>query len=208
MLRVRESLEVQDLTAIPPSIIPRINDGTLIPWRDAVAMFPKIPGVKTPNTIHEPLWLFWGERWHTERIIDVQPPRVLGSYRVLVPKVDSDGNDLGCLQPPEVAVPVGTYTGWNLRRADVGAEDELVSLVGSFIPFPATKKEREATGDPRPSLEERYGTHAEYVRRFTVECQRLQAAGWLIPEDAERLPKLHAERTREAFAKFDAALKK
>jgi len=126
---------------------------------------------------------------------------------VLVPKVDPDGNDLGCLQPPEVAVPVGTYTGWNLRSAEAGAEDELVSLVGSFIPFPASKKEREASGDPRASLEERYGTHAEYVRRFTAECQRLQAAGWLIPEDAERLPKLHAERTRAAFAKFDPSAK-
>jgi hypothetical protein len=192
----------------PPSIVPRINDGTLLPWRDALAGFPKIPGVKTPNVIHEPLWLFHGDRWHTERIIDVQPPRVLGSYRVLAPRVDPDGNDLGCLLPPEVAVPVGTYTGWNLRRATAGAEDELVSLTGSFLPFPVTKADREQTSDPRPSLQERYGTHAEYVRRFTAECQRLQAAGWLIPEDAERLPKLHADRTRTAFAKFDDAAKK
>jgi len=77
LLKARE--EELKGAAPQPSIMPRINDGTLIPWRDAVAMFPKIPGVKTPNTIHEPLWLFWGERWHTERIIDVQPPRVLGS---------------------------------------------------------------------------------------------------------------------------------
>jgi hypothetical protein len=190
---------------MPPSVMPRINDGTLLPWRDVAASFPKIPGVKRPEVIHEPLWLFLGERWHTERIVDLQPPRVLGSYRVLAPKVDADGNDLGCLQPPEVAVPVATYTGWNLRRAEAGAEDELVGLVGSYIPFPATKAEREQTGDPRASLEERYGSHAEYLRRFTAECRRLQAAGWLVAEDAERLPNLHAERTRPLFARFDAA---
>jgi hypothetical protein len=191
---------------MPASVVPRIADGTLIPWPRAVAVFPKIPGVNLPRTLREPFWLYWGERWPTERIADVQPPGVLGRYRVLVPRPDDNGIDQGCLLPPEVAVPVGTYTGWNLRRAEAGAEHELVSLVGSWIPFPATRQEREAAGDPRASLEERYGTHAEYLRRLTAECERLHRAGWLLAEDVERVTRLQAERTRPVFARFDPAL--
>jgi hypothetical protein len=188
-----------DGSPLPPSVMPRIADGTLVDWTQSATGFPNIPGVRYPEIIHEPLWLFRGPRWHTERIIDLQPPRVLGQYRVLVPKCDADGNDLGCLSPPEVTVPVATYTGWSLRRADVGAENELVSLTGSYIPFPVSDAEQKSSGDPRRSVQSRYGTHAAYVSRFTAECERLQAAGYLLAEDAERLAKVHAERVRSLF---------
>jgi hypothetical protein len=189
----------RDGDPLPPSAMPTIAEGTLVDWRQPANGFPNIPGVRYPEIINEPLWLFRGPRWHTERIIDVQPPRVLGQYRVLAPKSDADGNDLGCLLPPEVAVPVATYTGWNLRREDVGAANELVSLVGSYIPLHVTDAEQQQTGDPRRSVRSRYGTHAEYVARFTAECQRLHAAGYLTAEDAERLPKVHAERVKALF---------
>ncbi|MDZ4684455.1 MAG: alpha/beta hydrolase domain-containing protein [Planctomycetaceae bacterium] len=189
----------RDGAALPPSVVPRIADRTLVDWRQSGTGFPNIPGVRYPEIIHEPLWLFRGPRWHTERIIDVQPPQVLGHYRVLAPKCDADGNELGCLLPPEVAVPVATYTGWNLRRPEVGAANELVSLTGSYLPFPVTDADQKTLGDPRRSVQSRYGSHAEYVALFTAECQRLQAAGYLIVEDAERLPKLHGERVRVFF---------
>lgn len=193
----------RDGAPLPPSVVPRIADGTLVDWRQSSTGFPDIPGVKYPEVIHEPLWLFRGPRWHTERIIDVQPPRALGSYRVLAPKCDADGNDVGCLLPPEVAVPVATYTGWNLRREDVGATNELVSLTGSYIPFPVTDADQQSSGDPRRSVQSRYGTHAEYVARFLAECQRLQTAGYLLAEDVDRLPKLHAERVKALFVTSD-----
>lgn len=192
---------------LPASVMPRINERTLIPWQEAVALFPQIPGVTTPRTIREPYWLYWGERWASERVIDLLPPGVLAPYRVLVPRPDADGNDLGCLLPPEVAVPVATYTGWNLRRSEAGAAGELVSLQGAFIPFAATRQERVTAGDPRLSLEERYGYHAEYLRQFIDECERLREAGWLLAEDVERLSQRQAERTRPLFAKFDPAVK-
>jgi hypothetical protein len=194
----------RDGAPLPPSLVPRIADGTLVDWRQSATGFPNIPGVRYPEVIHEPLWLFRGPRWPTERIIDVQPPRVLGSYRVLAPKCDADGNELGCLLPPEVAVPIATYTGWSLRRQDVGATNELVSLTGSFIPFPVSDVDQKSAGDPRRSVQSRYGTHSEYVARFTAECERLQAAGFLLAEDAERLPKLHAERVKALFVTHDA----
>src|SRR5207249_1825738 len=131
-------------------------------------------------------------------IITVEPPRVLGRYVVRVPKSDPDGNDLGTLLPPEVAVPLATYTGWNLRRRDVGAEGMLASLTGSFVPFPRSRAEGESKGDPRPSLEERYGNFAEYRKQFAVACDELVKRRYLLKEDAQRLL-ANREKLRELF---------
>jgi hypothetical protein len=106
---------------------------------------------------------------------------------VLVPKSDADGNDRGTLLPPEVGVPLATYTGWNLRRRDAGAEGALASLAGSYLPFPATKKEREESGDPRRSVRERYKDFDAYRAAFADYCGRLVKQGYLLKEDADRL---------------------
>ena len=82
--------------------------------------------------------------------------------------------------------PLGTYTGWNLRRAGF-AEGELCSITGAFIPFARTRAERLARGDPRPSLEERYGTQNAYVAAVRAAADRLVAQRFLLPEDARRL---------------------
>src|SRR5262249_31475080 len=109
-----------------------------------------------------------------------------------------DGNDLGTLLPPEVGVPLATYTGWNLRRREAGAEGMLASLMGSYIPFPKTRQERQATGDPRESIEERYGTFEEYARRFTAACDELVRQRYLLTEDADRM-KGSRDKRRESF---------
>jgi len=106
-------------------------------------------------------------------------------YTVQMPLVDEDGNDLGGLRSPEVMVPVGTHTGWNLRRAGF-AEGDLASLAGSFVPFARTRAEREASGDPRHSIEERYASHEDYVRQVAEAARQLQAARFLLEEDADR----------------------
>ena len=77
---------------------------------------------------------------------------------------DADGNELAGIRSVELQVPIGTYTGWALRRAPF-AEGEDCALTGQFIPFARTRAERLASGDPRPSLEERYPTHADYVAK-------------------------------------------
>ena len=114
-----------------------------------------------------------------------------------MPHVDEDGNDLGGLRSPEVMVPVGTHTGWNLRRAGF-AEGDLASLAGSFVPFARTRAEREADGDPRRSIEERYASHEEYVRQMAEAVRQLQAAGFLLEEDAERY--VEAARSRDPLS--------
>ena len=195
----------RDGRAAPPSVYAKIADKTLVPWRQTSTGFPAIPGVRYPQVIQQPAYLDFGPRWESERIVDRQPPQVRGDYRVLVPRCGDDGNELDCLAPPEVAVPVATYTGWNLRSREAGAENELLSLRGSYFPFPVTKAERIAAQDPRQSLEERYGTLAEYLNRLHTECNRLKQQGYLLDEDVARIVKTQQARVKRLFDRVEAA---
>lgn len=190
---------VQHDTTPPPSVYPRFSDGTLVAPTVAATRFPTIPEVRFPEVIHAPLWLDHGPRWATERIIDLQPPVVRGQYAVFVPRCDPDGNELGCLSPPEVAVPTATYTGWNLRAADAGVAGELVSLTGASIPLSVTKEDRVRHGDPRPAVQERYTSPEDYQQRVTTVCAKLRDQRYLTAADAERLPKLFTDRVRPLF---------
>jgi len=78
-------------------------------------------------------------------------------------------------------MPLGTHTGWNVYRAQ---PDELADRDGSFIAFARTKTERKAAGDPRPSLEERYGSREAYVSKVRAAAQTLVAERLLLPADA------------------------
>src|SRR5262249_39429299 len=151
--------------------------------------FPAISGVRYPEVIQRPQALDLGPEFATRGIISIEPPRIVGNYVVKVPRSGPDGNDLGTLLPVEVAVPLATYTGWNLRRRDVGAEAMLVSLMGSYIPFAKTRADRERAGDPRPSIEERYGEFENYRKQFEKACQDLVGHRYLLAEDAEKLIK-------------------
>lgn len=187
-------------TPPPPSRYPTLREKTLTYYGQSSTRFPAIPNVRYPEVINEPNYLNFGKRWATERIIDYQPPRLIGRYSVLVPACGKDGNELGCLLPPEVGVPLATFTGWNLRRADAGPENELVGLNGSYIPFPVTKAERDEMGDPRLSLEERYGSQDEYMKRLRRYCQQLASDGYLLEEDADRVIERQDARAAERFA--------
>jgi hypothetical protein len=178
---------VRDGTAPPPGVYPRIDKGTLVDWRQKETGFPALPGVRYPEVIQNPSAFDYGPEFLTKGILSIDPPRVLGRYAVRVPKCGPDGNDLGTLLPPEVAVPLATHTGWNLRRRDAGAEAMLASLAGSYIPFAKTRAERQAAGDPRESIAERYGTFTEYRRRFSAACDELIQGRYLLREDADRL---------------------
>ena len=107
------------------------------------------------------------------------------AYVALVPQVDADGNEVAGIRLPPLAVPVATYTGWNLYAAPY-PEGELCDREGSYIPFAATRTEREAHRDPRLSLAERYGSHAAYVQKVAEVAQALVAERLLLPEDATR----------------------
>src|SRR5690606_26192683 len=114
------------------------------------------------------------------------------AYTVLVGRVDGDGNMLDGVRHPNLVVPIGTYTGWNLRREGFG-EGEQCAGTGSFIPFAATREERIRTGDPRPSLEERYPTHDAYVTGVRRAAEELVRERFLLPADAAEIVRLAEE---------------
>ncbi|MDF1859151.1 MAG: alpha/beta hydrolase domain-containing protein [Verrucomicrobiales bacterium] len=189
----------KDGTEPPPGMYPKIADGELVAWTQNATGFPEIPGIQYPGVIQQPSFLDFGLRWQEQGIVDRQPPLPRGDYRVRVPRSGPDGNDLGCLAAPEVAVPIGSYPGWRLLKPDAPAANQLFSLSGSYIPFPLTREEREKAGDPRKSLEERYGSLEEYLEKLEAQCRKYEAEGYLLPEDTERTLRIQRERVKPLF---------
>jgi len=165
----------------PPSRYPKMADGSLTKL-DAVA-FPKTPGVQFPTRIQQAWHVDYGEEFRSAGIVTIEPPKVGSAFPMRVPQVDADGNETAGIRMPATAVPLATYTGWNLRAAGIGAPDELYSMVGSFIPFASTKAERVKTGDPRLSVEERYASKQAYLDKVQAAAEDLVGARYLLGRD-------------------------
>ncbi len=103
----------------------------------------------------------------------------------LVPQVDRDGNDLGGIRDPDVAVPLATTTGWNFRDPSVGNPKDIYQLLGSYVPFAPTRAARQANGDPRSSLEERYRGVDDYLQRIRSSAMDLIRRRYLLAEDLD-----------------------
>ena len=185
---------VKDGKEPPPSTYPKISDKTLVPLEQR--HFPKISGVNTPHeaslayhitTQVTESRLVQGKRPNTFtsqiQIFMFEPPQVGQAFRVLVPQSDSDGNDLGGVRLPELQVPLATYTGWNLRDPSIGAPEQRVSFVGSWIPLAKTAEERKASGDPRRSVAERYKSQKKYMEKFEQAAKKLIERRFLLQED-------------------------
>ena len=188
-----------DGTEPPPSVHPRVSDGTLLPWQaDAVGWRP-LPGVTYPTVIQQPEFLNYGEAFDQHRRIEHHPPIRTGErYGVKVPALDADNNERGVLRLPRVAVPVATYTGWNLRHPSIGAPTELLDLNGSRIPFPLTASERNGTDDPREAVTERYDGFADYKAQYLAAGEQLVADRYLLLEHVPGLEAL-ADEQRALF---------
>jgi hypothetical protein len=187
---------VRDGIDPPPNQIPRIADGTLVPIEEL--KYPAIPGVELPKSVPAAERVDFGPRWDAERIVDIEPPRVGKPFPVLQATVDPDGNEVSGVRLPDVAVPLATYTGWNVRAPETGGTTELAGLLGSYIPFPLTRAARERTGDPRLSIEERYEGPEDYLGRYTAEALRLVDEGFLLAEDLPYI--IEQGRARWAWA--------
>lgn len=169
----------------PPSRYPRIADGTLVPI-DQLA-FPQLPGIEVPSKAHEAYRVDYGPRFKSKGIITRQPPELGAPFPTLVPQVDADGNELGGLRLPQIAVPVATYTPWNFRSEKIGAATELADFRGSFLPFPPAGLDRRRTGDPRRPLVERYPSREDYLQEFEKAAQALIEERYLLAEDLPEL---------------------
>ena len=108
------------------------------------------------------------------------------TYKVFVPTTNSDGNDLPGVRSPDLTVPLGTSMPWNPRATGYAEDDQCVSN-GSFIPFARTEAERTQNGDPRPSLQERYATRADYVAGVRAAALALHDQGFMLADDVDFL---------------------
>jgi len=161
----------------PKSQYPRVKDGTAVPsLPQRVQGFPEIPGVNYTG------WYNPVAVKDTSSLPNMEIPGKF--YTVLVAKADDDGNDIAGVRHPNLQAPVATHTGWALRRAPF-AENEDCALTGQYIAFKTTKAERLAAGDPRLSLEERYGTQAGYVCAVTAAAKSAVRKRHLLQEDAD-----------------------
>jgi hypothetical protein len=168
-----EDWVVRDV-APPPSRMPSIADGSAV-LAKTVSM-PKVSGFAVApgdNSVLPPV------DW-------IDPPEAspLAPYTTFVSAVDGDGNEVAGIRLPQIAVPLGTYTGWNVYKAQ---PDELADRDGSLIAFARTKAEQDAASDPRPSLEERYGGKDGYVEQLRQAAATLVAERLLLQDDADRL---------------------
>ncbi|MEZ5363412.1 MAG: alpha/beta hydrolase domain-containing protein [Bryobacterales bacterium] len=176
----------------PPSRYGKIADKTLV--APEALNWPKIPGVGYSTRIHKAYRADYGPRFYSEGVVENEPPKIGSAYPVLAPAVDADGNEVTGIRLPEVAVPLATHTGWNLFNAKSGPTDELSSMQGSFVVFPKTKAEREAKGDPRLSIEERYPSREDYVGRVAEAAVNLAEQGYVLESDVPAMIRSAAEK--------------
>ena len=114
------------------------------------------------------------------------PPPIRRVIKMLVPRVDADGNELGGVPVVLRDAPLGTYLGWNIAAAGFH-KGQNCNYTGGVIPFARTKAERDASKDPRRSLQERYTDHAGYVAAVRAAAANAVAKGFLLQADADAL---------------------
>jgi hypothetical protein len=187
---------VSDGTPPPPSRYPTLAQGQMAVAAKATLGYPVLPGLRP--TLPEPGFIMpvhdhdWGERFNALDVSGVPDKAVPGIKRVLrmlAPKVDADGNELGGVPVVLLDAPLGTYLGWNVtadgeRPFHAG---QICNYVGGMVPFARTEAERKASGDVRLSLEERYRDHAGYVDAVRRAAARATKEGFLLEADAQGL---------------------
>ena len=175
-------------TEPPPSIYPTLASGALITPAAYGKAFPKIAGV--PRPAYSPTYQYdLGGRFDYADLtgaITVTPPRIIKAMPQLMPRIDADGNELDGIRSPLLQAPLGTYVGWNVTAAGF-EKGRFCGNTGGYIPFAATKAERLAKSDPRPSLEERYPSHAAYVAKVKAQADALVAQRYMLASDARRI---------------------
>ena len=177
----------------PRSSYPDTRRGTLATVDEVSRTFPNIPGVTFPTLVNGLNTLDFGPMFGPRGgRLTVLPPSIGASYQVLIPTADRDGHDVAGIHSVDIAVPVGTNTGWNLYPAGPRGKD-VCGLTGSFFAFAKTRDERLANGDPRLSLEERYEDHAGFVRAVRRAAEGSVAQRTLLSEDADVIIKMAEE---------------
>ena len=166
----------------PPSQIGRIADNTLCNLESIRDIFDKIPTVNFPEQLKRISDMSFNPH---QQPAENLPSNIGAAYPVRVPSVDQDGNEIPGIRLPDIMVPIGTHTGWNTRHPDTGGTGQVIGTIGSTIPFCVTKSQRDAIGDSRKSIEERYPSIEDYLSKIRNACERLVNDRFVITEDVE-----------------------
>ena len=189
---VREGLDP------PASRVPRVSDRTAVSRESLRSTYTLIPGSAWLSHLPQRLRMDFGPQ--AAAGIMRYPPTESGTYPVLVSAMDADCNDVAGIRLPDVAVPLATYTGWNVRHDAMGQGGLMTSgapLFGTTLAFPRTRAEREARGDPRRSIDERYASRDDYLAQVRAAAEALVSQRHMLAEDVERVVAV-------ASAKWDA----
>ena len=186
----------------PASRHPSLNDGTAVESHTLLERFAQVPGVKVPAQTTRAIRLDYGPETHLGRTTKL-PADEGEEFPALVADLDESFNERGGIRLPDLSVPVATYTGWNLRDESIGNSGLFIGITGGLagwtLSLPATQAERESTGDPRASIEERYAGREDYLEQVTRAASDLAAEGYLLEEDIPEVVEL-AGRKYDYFA--------
>jgi hypothetical protein len=175
-------------TLPPRSKYPHLARRQLITPEAYSKAFPNIPG--QPRPAYSPLYQYdFGKGFNYPDMsgaMSTVPPRIVKTIPQLMPRINADGNELDGIRSPLLSAPLGSYVGWNITATGF-EQGRYCGNNGGYIPFAATKAERLAKGDPRPSLEERYPSHAAYVAKVKAQADSLVAQRYMLPADAARI---------------------
>lgn len=184
-------------TPPPASRYPTLARAELVgPTREAMGFPRGIPGIaesifRPENFVFPVLDYDWGagfDRVEAAGVVELVPPKIRRVLPAKVPRVDADGNEVGGVPTVLTMAPLGTYLGWNITADGIHA-GQVCNYAGGYVPFARTRAEREASGDPRLSLEERYGDRAGYLKAVRRAADVALGQGYLLKVDHERLLK-------------------
>ena len=177
----------------PPSRHPSLDNGTAVESHTLLERFARLPGVRVPSQATRAIRLDYGPDAHLGRTTTL--PAVEGEeFPALVADLDESFNERGGIRLPDLSVPVATYTGWNLRDESIGNPNLYIGITGGLagwtLPLPVTRADREAAGDPRASIEERYADRDDYLEKVAQAAADLVAEGYLLEEDVQEVVEL------------------
>ena len=175
----------------PASKHARLDEGTAVPTESLKAVYDAFPGFGFPDHLRHLSRYDFGP---VDGITGNLPPVTGKPYPALTTIVDQDGNDLAGIRLPDVAVPLATVTGWNLRHPTTGGPGQTHKIMGSTVPFTFTRQERQDRTDPRPSVEERYASKDDYLDRVEGVARELVSERYMLEEDVERVGQMASER--------------
>ena len=186
--------------APPPSRHPRLSDGTAVQRGEVLATFQYLPDFKPPDPKRLPFVRTVDMGGEEATGVGRYPAQEGAFYPALVPAVDGDGNEMAGIRMPDIAVPVGTYAGWNPRDPVTGSPEQIVPMNGLTLWFAPDEATRAARGDPRRSLAERYRDEADYVSKVRATAMQLAAERYLLEADVDRVVEAAVTRYRAAIS--------